>query len=157
MGTMCRILLVILLFQTGGNVYGQQAPASFRWLEGTWKMTTARGHIVEIWKTMNDTTYHGRSLFVRAPGDSSLQETLQLKKRGAKWSYISTVTGQNSNEPVSFDLIYVGREEFICENPQHDFPQRIAYRKWKDFILANIEGRNNARYSKRNFDYERVR
>lgn len=150
-------IVLCLMVLTSDELVAQASNEPFRWLEGTWKITTAKGQIVETWKAVNDSTYQGRSLFVRAAGDSSLQETLRLERSAGEWSYISAVVGQNDNKPVFFSLIYVGKEEFISENLHHDFPQRITYRRWKDHILASIEGRNNSRYAKRNFDYERVR
>jgi hypothetical protein len=44
--------------------------------------------------------------------------------------------------------------EFICENPSHDFPQRIAYRRIENDLFASIEGRKNNKYSKQNYDFK---
>jgi len=126
------------------------APA---WLAGTWKINTGNGFIVEQWKVMNDSTLQGKSMFVKAAGDSALQETLVLSYRKGEWSYVSTVVGQNNNQPVSFKIIYMGRSEFISENKAHDFPQRIAYRRLKNNLFASIEGNRNGKYGKQNFDF----
>jgi len=133
--------------------FGYAQKADMKWLIGTWKLNTGRGTIVEKWKLVNDSTLSGKSVFVKSPGDSMLQETLEMTLRKGQWSYTSTVQGQNDNKPVSFKVIFLKGNEFISENPAHDFPQRIAYRRIKNMIYASIEGKNNGRYSKQNFDF----
>ena len=131
-----------------------QKSATPVWLVGTWKINTGNGVIVEQWKQVNDSTLQGKSMFVKAAGDSALQESLELSFRNGVWNYISTVVGQNKGLPVAFKVIYLGRTEFISENPAHDFPQRIAYRRIKNNLFASIEGNRKGKYSKQNFDFE---
>ena len=146
---MTLLLVVVITFAAKA-----QTNHPMQWIVGTWIIKTGNGGtIVEQWRGLNDSTLVGKSSFVKAPGDSTLQETLQLTLRKGVWSYISTVQGQNNNQPVAFSLIFVGRSEFISTNPAHDFPQRIAYRRIHNQLLASIEGSRNGKYSKRNFDY----
>jgi hypothetical protein len=132
--------------------YSQKA-VSMAWLSGTWKIDTGRGIIVEKWKAMNDSTLYGKSLFVKSQGDSVLQESMELSLRKGQWTFTSTVQGQNNNQPVSFKVIFARGTEFISENPEHDFPQRIAYRRVKNNLFASIEGRKNGKFGKQNFDF----
>lgn len=125
----------------------------FIWMTGKWKIETGRGTIVEMWKLTNDSTLNGRSLFVKTQGDSTLQESMELSLRRGQWTFTSTVQGQNNNQPVSFKVIFARATEFISENPEHDFPQRIAYRRIKNNLFASIEGSRNGKYSKINFDF----
>lgn len=143
------IVLVCVMYTT---LFGQKSAAP-TWLAGVWKINTGNGFIVEQWKAINDSTLHGKSMFVKAAGDSALQETLVLSYRKGEWNYVSTVVGQNNNQPVSFKITYMGRAEFICENKTHDFPQRIAYRRLKNNLFASIEGNRKGKYSKQNFDF----
>lgn len=130
-----------------------QKSAAPIWLVGTWKINTGNGFIIEQWKQVNDSTLQGKSMFVKAAGDSVLQESLELSYRKGVWSYVSAVVGQNKGLPVAFKLIYLGRTEFISENPAHDFPQRIAYRRVKNTLFASIEGNRKGKYNKQNFDF----
>jgi hypothetical protein len=125
------------------------------WLEGTWKIETVKGQIVETWKILNDSTLVGESRFVKTTGESVLQETLEMARGNEEWTYISSVQGQNNNKPVAFKVIFARGTEFISENPDHDFPQRIAYRRVEDRIFASIEGRKNGVYNKQSFDYKK--
>ncbi|MFY8037671.1 MAG: DUF6265 family protein [Cyclobacteriaceae bacterium] len=123
------------------------------WLTGTWIITTPKGTIIEQWKPLNDSTMLGRSTFVKSSGDSIPQETIELRHRKNQWTYVPTVPGQNNNQPTSFAVIFVGKEEFISINPAHDFPQRIAYRRVNHQLFASIEGNRKGTYIKQNFDF----
>lgn len=146
--------LVVLLWMVAGYSAQAQEGASFQWLVGTWK-TLGANPIAERWTKVNDSTYTGVSWAVRATGDSLMQETIQLRARQGQWSYEPLAFGQNNNQPVVFKIIFIGRQEFIAENPAHDFPQRIAYRRIDDRLFASIEGKRKERYLKRNFDYQK--
>lgn len=147
-----RYLIIGMVCLISTTLLAQKSAAP-TWLVGAWKIDTGKGHIVEQWKLVNDSTLQGKSMFVKAAGDSALQETLVLSHRKGEWNYTSTVVGQNNNQPVSFKIIYMGRAEFISENKAHDFPQRIAYRRVKDNLFASIEGNRKGKYAKQNFDF----
>jgi Domain of unknown function (DUF6265) len=143
-------ITILLLMSTPGVCQQIQNP---KWIVGTWIIKTGKGTIAEEWKMDNDSSFSGKSVFIMAEKDSVLQETLELSFRNGSWHYISKVVGQNNNLPVSFQLIYMGKDEFISENTAHDFPQRISYRRVKNELFASIEGKSKGRYLKQNFDY----
>jgi len=141
-----------LLLLVSSNAFSQKSE-TFKWLTGTWKITTSNGSIVEQWKITNDSTLTGNSVFIRNGTDTIPQETVELAYRNGDWYYIPTVQLQNNNEPVKFKVILLKGTEFISENTAHDFPQRIAYRRIKQQLFASIEGKKNGRYGKQNFDF----
>ncbi len=148
-----KVYIHIFSFLLISALANAQKATQFSWLVGTWKMNAGSGHVIEQWKQLNDSTFGGKSLFVKASGDSMLQETIELSFRKGEWSYNPTVVDQNDRLPVKFRIIFIGKGEFICENLAHDFPQRIAYRRIKNSLFASIEGAKNGKYSKVNFDF----
>lgn len=148
-----RITICITLFPLIYSFTYAQKANQLNWLVGTWKMNAGSGHVIEQWKQSNDSTFQGKSLFVKAPGDSVLQESIELSLRKGEWSYNPTVVDQNNRQPVKFQIIFIGKGEFICENPAHDFPQRIAYRRIQNSLFASIEGKRKRKYAKVNFDF----
>ena len=145
-------ILFILCLIVSMIGYGQRISA-VQWMVGTWKINTPQGVIVEVWQAKDDSTLHGRSLFVKASGDSITQETIELAYRNGDWYYSPRVMNQNGGKAVPFKIVFIRGTEFISENPAHDFPQRIAYRRIKQNMYASIEGKRNGRYSKQNFDF----
>lgn len=149
---MKKLFGIVLLLSPVCTGFAQKSN-DLKWLTGAWSITTGKGNIVETWRIVNDSTLAGESVFVRPGNDSMLQETLSLEYRKGAWTYVSTVQGQNDDQAVAFPVIFLKGMEFICENPEHDFPQRIAYRRIKHQLFASIEGRKNGMFQKRNFDF----
>jgi hypothetical protein len=55
-------------------------------------------------------------------------------------------------DEAAFKLISAAGGEFIFENPEHDFPQRVIYKNTgKDTMAGRIEGKNNGKEMA--FDY----
>lgn len=148
--SICTFSLAMLF---AAMLHAQQQKADFRWLTGNWKINTGSGFIVESWQQVNDTLYKAKSVMVKGK-DSVVQETIELLRLDTTWYYESTVAGQNNNKAVSFKIIFQRFGEFISVNPAHDFPQRIAYRRFLPTQMhASTEGNNNGRYSKQNFNF----
>jgi len=58
--------------------------------------------------------------------------------------------------PVSFKLIRSSDKEAVFENPAHDFPRRIIYRRSsQDTLFARIEGTNKGVEKGIDFHYKR--
>jgi hypothetical protein len=58
---------------------------------------------------------------------------------------------------AAFALARSGPEELLFENLQHDFPQRIGYRRQsKDALLAWVDATRNGRERRLEFPYQRV-
>jgi Domain of unknown function (DUF6265) len=135
------------------NLSFAQQSTQFKWMLGVWKLNVGSGVIVEEWKIANDSTLTGKSSFVKNGTDTVPQETIELAYRNGDWYYSPIVKNQNNGQPVPFKIILLKGTEFISENPTHDFPQRIAYRRIKNQLFASIEGKRNGKYGKQNFDF----
>lgn len=144
--------MVFILSVFATDAYCQQSK-TFSWLTGTWKINTGKGTMLEQWHVQNDSTLSGKSAFIKNGTDTIPQETVELTYRNGNWYYIPTVSDQNNGEAVKFKIIFFRGTEFICENPAHDFPQRIAYRRIKNQLFASIEGKKNGKYGKQNYDF----
>ncbi|MCA6380919.1 MAG: hypothetical protein IM574_09545 [Cytophagales bacterium] len=92
-----RITICITLFLLIYSFTYAQKANQLSWLVGTWKMNAGSGHVIEQRKQLNDSTFRGKSLFVKAPGDSRLQETIELSFRKGEWSYNPAVVDQNTD------------------------------------------------------------
>ena len=130
----------------------------FSWLEGSWTMKTKRGAIIESWKTGNENLMQGNSKMVNASGDEKIMENLELIYAEGNYYYISAVNGQNNGQSIKFKLSSYNEKGFVAENPEHDFPKRIAYNLInKDSIHAFIDGGPSMPDKKSDFYYSRVK
>lgn len=150
---MKNIFSILFFLMTCSNICFSQKSEQLKWLAGTWTINTSNGVITEQWQVANDSTLKGKSFFIKNGTDTIPQETIELAFRNGDWHYSPIVVNQNNNQPVSFKVIFIKGTELISENPTHDFPQRIAYRRIKNQLFASIEGRKNGKYGKQNFDF----
>ena len=96
------------------------------WLPGKWENKTAAGDLLEIWKKTNDSVYDGASYFIKGK-DTLHFESIQLKQKGENLFYISTIRGQNNDEPVTFVHKPEIEKQLVFENPKNDYPKKIIY------------------------------
>ena len=89
-------------------------------------------------------------------GDSVIEfEHLRIFARDGRAVYHAEPSGQT---PADFTAATVGDTLVTFENTQHDFPQRVIYRKrGADSLLAWIEGTIGGRSRRVDFPYARVR
>ncbi|MBK9689591.1 MAG: hypothetical protein IPO65_18255 [Saprospiraceae bacterium] len=131
-----------------------QSHKSPDWLLGEWKLTLKNNKtLMESWTKAGDSLFVGESKMVAADGSVTPQETIRMQLKADGWYYQPTAFGQNENQEVGFKVIFISGLEFIAENPAHDFPQRIQYRRLGEKLYASIEGKNGDKYGKINFDY----
>lgn len=126
------------------------------WLVGNWEFTQSQIPTFETWKKENDSTLSGYSYAVRN-GDTIVTERLLWQIREGESYYIPTVDGQNDNEAVVFKLSSNLANQWIFENPTHDFPQKITYNKIdENQLTAEISAKTDSSERKITFPMKRV-
>lgn len=108
------------------------------WLIGNWLRISEKEILSETWQQLNDSTFCGRSFFIRN-GDTLSSELISLEQRSGKLYYIPTVSNQNDGSAIVFTQTCLTDSTVIFENPAHDFPQKITYSSIsKDSLSAEI-------------------
>jgi uncharacterized protein DUF6265 len=105
---------------------------------GEWVTETPAGRVIERWSRDGDAMI-GHSETVR-DGTVSFFEELRIEIDGGTTVYLARPMGR---EPaVPFRRVDDGRiaELAVFENPAHDFPRRITYRRDGDQLVAAVEG-----------------
>jgi hypothetical protein len=130
---------------------------SVAWLHGCWQRSSRSGVVEEQWMRPGGGTMLGLSRTVRRVGqvDSTTEyEFLRLFAREGKLVYAAHPSGQS---PAEFVESESAEGSIVFANPQHDFPQRIIYRKrGADSLLARIEGTIGGNARGVDFPYRRV-
>jgi len=133
------------------------------WLEGAWISEPPAGeesgdsNVVseESWKRIDARTLEGHSYTIKQ-GDTVFTEKLRLEQNEEGIFYIATVP--HNPGPVYFKSIRIEEDEAVFENPAHDFPNRIIYRRERgevDTLHARIEGMRKGRESAVDFWFTR--
>ena len=117
------------------------APLLPNWMAGGWVSEDAGGKWVEEWWTP------ARAGVMLGAGRSGKAATLEwweqtrIEIADGKLRFCALPKGQPG---ACFAATKVAATEITFENPGHDFPTRVAYRKDGNDLLAEISGPNGA-------------
>ena len=107
------------------------------WLAGCWELRAPNRVTLEMWMPPLGDLMLGASRTTVGAATSEFEQ-LKLKVEGDKLVYIAAPSGQKE---TSFTSTTIGDTLIVFENPAHDFPQKIMYRRrGADSIIARIEG-----------------
>lgn len=149
------ILTAAALLNRPANAQSSGVVGKLTWISGCWQRTTRNSQIIdEQWMTPRGESMLGMSRTVR--GDSLIEyEQLRIGARAGRAVYFAAPSGQT---PSEFTAASVSDTLVVFENPQHDFPQRIIYRKrGADSLIARIEGTTGGTARGVDFPYVKAR
>lgn len=123
------------------------------WLQGCWESVSPQRTVEEQWMSPRGRSMIGVGRTVRA--DRLVEyELVVLREQDGQLAYEAHPSGQPS---AVFLSRTVTDAEVVFENPTHDFPQRVGYRRdGPDALLAWIEGTRNGQARRVEFPYRRV-
>lgn len=113
------------------------------WIAGDWQTApSGRRQIEEHWTQVAGASMMGMSRTVA--GEKTVEfEYLRIEERAEGIFYVAHPKGRCPG--TDFKLTHASATEAVFENPQHDFPKRIIYRKGEDSLTASIDGGEGTR------------
>jgi hypothetical protein len=119
-----------------GDASHCHSPDAFDWLLGSWESREGESVVRERWHRVSQDTLEGIGETLKG-GKPIVSESLRLVQMSDGIFYIAKV---NHNPlPVAFALTDCDAQGVSFENPEHDFPKRIDYRRLaKDQILVTV-------------------
>jgi hypothetical protein len=123
-------LLLLTSFQT-------PTMSDVSWIAGDWQTAPGgRRQIEEHWTAVAGGSMMGVSRTVA--GDKTVEfEYLRIEQRPDAIYYVAHPKARCPG--TDFKLTRASATEAVFENPQHDFPKRIIYRKTDDGLTASID------------------
>jgi hypothetical protein len=162
---MRRACLTLSLVLCLGAVTSPRPTDRLAWMTGCWAFRDARGRVIEEqWSSPRAGMMFGYSRTIRTGGTVAdsvlLYETTRIYEApdGAV-VFEAHPSGQQPDEfrwkgdPASLE------SSVTFENPAHDFPQRVIYRRAgssSDSLVARVEGTRNGTVRGMDFPYARV-
>jgi len=111
--------------------------ASLAWLRGRWCGAHDGGTFCETWRDGPGASLRGEGSFERG-GAQVFGEALAIESRAGDVFYVATPEG---GPTTAFRLTRCTDTEAVFENPAHDFPTHITYRReGADGLVAVLEG-----------------
>ncbi len=107
------------------------------WLAGVWDPADESTNAIEVWAGPDRGSMRG---FGITPNTDSFRfyELLSIENINGTLTYLASPRGRVPATP--FPLIEHSSSHAVFQNLQHDFPQRIIYRRDGEVLHARIEG-----------------
>jgi Domain of unknown function (DUF6265) len=106
------------------------------WLSGCWQISRGGEVIDEQWMSPRGGVMLGMARSVRGEKVVSTESTV-IRVRDGKLVYEANPSGQ---QPTTFTASTATADRVVFENPQHDYPKRVAYeRQGANAITAWID------------------
>lgn len=99
-----------------------------RWLLGQWTQSTSRSITHETWEDVGGGVFRGSGRVLSAADRvERSRESLLLAEMADDVYYIAKV--KSNPYRVPFKLVDSSAQHAVFENPDHDFPKRLEYRR----------------------------
>ena len=147
------VVTATALIVGAGQAAAQESGLSkVAWLAGCWERALSNRRGVEVWEAPRAGVMSGGSFIVT---DTSRRETEHLRL----WAEGDTLVYE-AHPSIQHRTAFrasTGSTEITFANPEHDFPQRIVYRKvGADSLIARIEGDRAGRRQPVSYPFRRV-
>lgn len=123
------------------------------WLAGCWEQAAGPRLVEEQWTRPRGGLMLGSGRTVRADTLVEYEQT-RIFERGGRLVYGANPSGQ---APAEFESTELSDSSVTFENPTHDFPQRVIYRRrGADSLIGRVEGTRGGKVRGVDFPYARV-
>jgi hypothetical protein len=132
------------------------ALADIAWLGGCWEMTVAEKNlqISEQWMKPAGGMMIGAGRTIKA-GKTIDFEFIRIVEEADGIFYVAKPTA--NKDETKFRLIKASASEVVFEDPTHDFPQRVMYKRDGEKLHARIEGTRDGKLRGIDFPYTRAK
>lgn len=126
------------------------------WLSGCWESndTAKQKFIAEQWMKPFGGMMLGIGLTVKA-GKAVDFEFMRIEQKGDDVIFIARPKA--NKEETAFKLIRSTASEAVFENKEHDFPQRVIYKREGEKLTGRIEGNNKGKFMGIDFPMTRAK
>jgi len=126
---------------------------SVSWMQGCWQLTDGDRVVEEHWTSPKAGIMLGSGRTSRA-GTLVGHEFVLLAERDGRLAYEAHPSDQ---PPTTFMSKELDAASVVFEDPAHDFPQRVGYRRvGPDRLLAWIEGSVSGKPRRVDFPFHRI-
>ena len=130
-------LLIVVLWNLVAAPTPPSSVDSLGWLAGCWESRTGDRVTLEMWSPPAGDLMIGAGRTVVA-AQARAFEHLRIRGTAEGIVYTAIPSGQTETDFTSTSITTDG---FVVENPDHDFPTRITYRRsGDDAFTARVEG-----------------
>jgi hypothetical protein len=131
---------------------GTPSAKDVAWIAGCWDATRNGRHVAEHWMPPEGGTMMGVSR--TTVGEKTTEWEFLIIRQGANG--LEYVAKPSRQPEATFTASRATANEVVFENPAHDFPKRIIYKRDGDALTASIEGPMNGQNRRIDFAYKKA-
>lgn len=148
------LLLTLVVALTAWQTPEHPGIEKLAWLSGSWQVQGGKMTVEEHWTRPSAGTMIGMARTI-AGEKTVFFEYLRIETRPDGIFYVAHPKARHPG--TDFKLVRMNESEVVFENPQHDFPKRVIYRKNADgSVTARIEGDPGDKGKPQEFPYKRM-
>jgi len=129
------------------------AAAAPEWMAGCWSGQAGAMTFEEVWTRAASGNMMGISRVLKS-GRVVFSEFMRIETKDGIMIYTPRIG--STQAPVEFRMKSMNETEVVFENPAHNFPQRILYRRTPDGLQGRIEGTEKGKQRAEDFPMKRV-
>jgi len=136
-------IIFAALFAAFCSIAQAQTPSHIEdlgWLVGSWKRTNSKpGQTTnEQWIIDPEIGLRGYGVTMKGADTLFIEKMRIVSGDNNALFFVADVI--ENPKPVYFRVTEIHQNEFVCENPEHDFPKQIAYRRKTKQLEVTISG-----------------
>jgi hypothetical protein len=148
-----NLLAGATLAMAAGGALANEQLAALGWMQGCWARNGAEAGTVEQWTAPAGGTMLGMSRTVKG-GKTIEHEFIQIRE--VEPGVLGYIAMPSRQAMATFKLARQEGDTWTFENPAHDFPQRVIYRRDGADLVARIEGSIKGKTRAIDFPMKRV-
>ena len=133
--SMCNAMLAMVLASAAGATEPHDVVMDLGWLAGNWVRVEGHHYTAEIWSRPVGGMLFGHGQ-VTDMGRTVSFEEMRIEATETEVFYIVRSAGEGETRAR---LVTVDGQHLVFEAPEHDYPQRISYRRDGDQLTVHIE------------------
>jgi len=135
------LAVALAMFLSTGATY-IPVTSNLAWLAGHWVQEGAEGWAEESWTQPRGGVMLGTGLTGKGSAAKSFEFMRIAESSDSRRLVFWGSPGGKA--PVAFPLAMYGRQEVVFENPKHDYPTRISYKREGRMLIAITSGRDGS-------------
>ena len=134
-----KYLIILVSLFVSNHVVSQEISLSF--MEGEWKVSDKE--VYEAWKPSDANILIGEAYTIKENGSKKIAERLAIRMVKKDIVYSAMVPNQNAGKAIDFVLNQIDENTYSFENPNHDLPKKIIYKKVSDSeLFVVVQGKD---------------
>ena len=135
------VLAAMAAFLLAGAQAAPVSVADLAWMSGSWETAEGERWTEEVWVAPRGGVMMGLS---RSGRGETVREFEYIRLQAGADGVPVYWASPGGGSPVAFRLVASDSASATFENPAHDFPQRIHYRRDGDRLVATISARDGS-------------